>query len=274
MQTTDNASQQLNELVALFKSPDKLKRGLTETFINMAGRPCDSYSVGNKMLLFSAGTHDARGYRQWQAVGRQVKAGTKAVYILAPLVGKKTETTKAGEEKEITYVYGFRTIPLYKIEDTEIVDPAIWEKSSSFKPRNIPPLMDIAKKLNIEIMYDNTYSGELGSCTPDGKTIRLCTESEITFYHELGHAVHAKIEGKLKGGQTLEQEIVAELFAGVMARLYGINYEGYTFDYIASYCKTTDPVIVGRECMKVAATVEKCLNFVFDIQKPKYQART
>lgn len=32
-------------------------------------RPCDRWSPGNRLLL-AAGTEDARGYRQWQEVGR------------------------------------------------------------------------------------------------------------------------------------------------------------------------------------------------------------
>ena len=47
--------------------------------------PSDNWSLGNRALMMSANTADARGYNQWLSVGRQVRKGSKAIYIFAPL---------------------------------------------------------------------------------------------------------------------------------------------------------------------------------------------
>jgi hypothetical protein len=39
--------------------------------------PASRWSLINRTLMFFAGTNDARGFRQWQEVGRHVKKGQK-----------------------------------------------------------------------------------------------------------------------------------------------------------------------------------------------------
>jgi antirestriction protein ArdC len=68
-------------------------------------------------------TDDARGFRQWLQVGRHVKKGSKAFYIIGPVTKKITEKKsldsgeKVREEKQI--IAGFKAIPVFRIEDTE-----------------------------------------------------------------------------------------------------------------------------------------------------------
>ena len=78
--------------------------------------PSMDWSIGNQILMMCNGTTDARGFKQWKTVGRTVKKGSKAIYILAPLV-KKIKEDDPEEEKII--VMGFRPIPVFPIEDTE-----------------------------------------------------------------------------------------------------------------------------------------------------------
>jgi hypothetical protein len=64
------------------------------------------------LLVALAGHSDARGYRQWQDVGRHVKKGERAFGILAPLTRKVSETDgDSRETKERVAVYGFRYVP-------------------------------------------------------------------------------------------------------------------------------------------------------------------
>ena len=51
-------------------------------------KPSDNWSFFNRLIMFMNNTTDARGFRQWKKVGRRVKKGTKAFYILVPI--KKT----------------------------------------------------------------------------------------------------------------------------------------------------------------------------------------
>lgn len=58
--------------------------------------PSDKWSLGNRLLMRMQGTEDARGYKQWQKCGRQVKKGTKAIYIFSPATKIITEKNTEG----------------------------------------------------------------------------------------------------------------------------------------------------------------------------------
>src|SRR5574340_618277 len=67
--------------------------------------PSDKWSFLNRILMYLNNTEDARGFKQWKQVGRYVKKGSKAFYILAPMF-KKVIEEKTLEEKQI--LSGFR----------------------------------------------------------------------------------------------------------------------------------------------------------------------
>ena len=48
--------------------------------------PSARWSLTNRLLMVLAGTQDARGIKQWNAVGRRVKKGAKALRIFAPRI--------------------------------------------------------------------------------------------------------------------------------------------------------------------------------------------
>jgi hypothetical protein len=67
-----------------------------------------------------AGHDDARTYRDWQRVGRQVNKGEHGFYILEPITRTATETDKAtGEEKRRTWCAGFKAGARFGYEQTE-----------------------------------------------------------------------------------------------------------------------------------------------------------
>ena len=45
-------------------------------------KPSDNWSFFNRLIMFMNNTEDARGFRQWQKVGRRVKKGAKAFLSL------------------------------------------------------------------------------------------------------------------------------------------------------------------------------------------------
>lgn len=91
--------------------------------------------------------------------------------------------------------------------------------------------------------------------------IWLATPSEKTFFHELSHAAHKRVKGKLVNGQNPKQEIVAELSAQVLAQLVGTKLEstvGNSYKYIEGYAKKD----VGKACLAVISDVEKVLKLI------------
>lgn len=256
-QLSDNAKVAMNKIVDRFKSGDigplieviRLRRDKNDT-------PFGAWSLSNQLLAFmQTGETDCRGFRQWEQVGRKVKKGAKAAYILGPLMRKITDQT-TGEERML--LYGFRGIsvfPLSMTEGDELVE-------ADYKPTEFPPLIHVAEIMGISVKYQPTgaaygwYSGK-----PGHEQIVLGTWDYGTFFHELAHAAHNRIE-KLKGGQDVDQEVIAEFTACVLQQLYGIDYTGNAWQYIRSYAPT-DPLKAVVRCL---STIEKVLAVIFEVK--------
>ena len=243
-----------------------LPAAVARTVICGQAKPCDKWSLGNRLLMMISGTDDARGFNQWQEVGRRVKKGAKAIYILAPVVKKKVtrriETDpETGEEREVeqvrTVTVGFRDIPVFRVEDTE------GEPLPDYAPPEPPPLFDVAKRFVENVKYRPFVGGYYGYFRPATKEIVLNTHDARTFFHELAHAVHHQVKPSgIKGGQYAEQEIVAETVACALCEMYG--YSGYVWhgwEYIRRYA-ALDGQQALKAVMGVLADVEKVLDVI------------
>ena len=73
----------LNKIIERFKSGD-IPEAVAYSMFLFPDVPSAKWSLTNRTLMFLTGTMDARGIRQWNAVNRYVKRGTKAFYILVP----------------------------------------------------------------------------------------------------------------------------------------------------------------------------------------------
>src|SRR3989337_2329397 len=83
--TRDRADAVLSELVTMFELgalPDAIAQ--TRIIRERHDRPMAEWSLGNQLLALVHGTNDARGFKQWHEVDRQVKKGARALYILGP----------------------------------------------------------------------------------------------------------------------------------------------------------------------------------------------
>lgn len=260
MRRTTIIRQALQELIEMFAS-GKLPEAVALTVIKPAGdRPSDRWSLGNRLLMLLAGTEDARGYRQWQKVGRHVKKGSKAFYIFAPVFDKRkvaVEDPKTGrqrkEEREILLY--FRPVPVFRYEDTEgapLNEP-------DYSPPELPPLYKVAKRFRVKVEYRAQRNWFFRGWFHFGeRKIVLQTHDVKTFFHELAHAAHAQLR-ELQGGQHPDQEIVAEVAAAALCKLYG--YEGYlkhSSDYIRTY-SSEDPEEALKVVMSLLAEVERVL---------------
>jgi len=196
---------------------------------------------------------DCRGFRQWQEAGRKVSKGSKAVYIIRPLLYKG----KTGNDKEDAKAVclGFSAIPVFAASSTEGQSGL-----TVYDPIKYPPLYEIAQKLGVAVEYAPVADNKLGDCLADGSKIRLGTHDERIFFHELAHAIHARIDGELKGGQHAGQETIAEFTSVVLMDLYGFaDTTGNAWNYISQYAE--DPLLAVT---KAIGTVEKVLKVLLE----------
>jgi antirestriction protein ArdC len=246
----------IDNILASFESGD-IPEALSIAVLPRLDVPCSHWSFLNRVVAWLSGSSDCRGFRQWKAVSRSVKKGSKAIFILAPSFRKKRKDEEENEGEELILT-GFLTVPVFRYEDTKGEPLDIPE----LKPRDLPPLFDVAQAWNIDVDW-HSYAGDgFGFYSPSRSMISLATHNEGTFFHELGHAAHHRFLGHLKKGQVWDQEVVAELTATVLAHVYGKKVDlGGSFRYIRSYAEKAnlDP---HRACLKVIQDVEQCVDLI------------
>jgi len=260
---SDLVNDQLKNLIDLFSS-DKvhtLKDTIKKAYIEGMDKPMSKWSLGNQLLVLIQKTEDARTINQWCKVGRHIKKGSKAIYILRPNQKKIQVKNKDTNEYEDQFILnGFSGLPIFKIQDT------YGAGLKKYEPKNPLPLKDVADKWDLKVVYDSSIHGEYGSFNATDNKIRLCTEDQTTFFHELAHKAHSKIE-TLKAGQDPEQETIAQLSACVLGSIYGFDVKEYTFNYISSYVDSNDPKIVSKMCLRVLSKVQKILMMILEESK-------
>jgi hypothetical protein len=214
--------------------------------------PTSKWTLNNRILAYmQTGSLDCRGYNQWKDVGRYVKRGSKAAYILAPhLVTIENEETGEKEKR----LCGFLAVPVFPYHVTGGEEAA----EVDYAPRDLPPLVEAARELGVKVTWQPLPESRLGDCSISGEKINVGTSDPAVFFHELAHAVHAKLNGTLKGGQQADQETVAEFTAAVLMELYGLgDRTGNAWQYIQGY--NADPI---KAVMQALSTVEKVLKLL------------
>ena len=251
----DRVKQVLSIIVEKFKSGD-IPEAVAYSMFPIPNIPSAKWSIINRIVMFLAGTHDARGIRQWNRENRYVKKGSKAFYILVPHI-KKTEDTETGLEREV--LVGFLARAVFRYEDTD-GEPLDYEQIE------LPdlPLLERAQEWGLQVKaipWDYRYKGYYVSSK---KVIALATKEECVFFHELAHCAHERIKGDLQKGQDPIQEIVAELSSQALCRLVGKTadtYLGNSYRYIEAYAERLN-ITPYTACLKVMSETEKVLTLI------------
>ena len=244
------AEEAAQRILRAFEDTDSLPKPLAQMFIRRKDSPHSrKWSWGNQLLVILNGFTDARGFNQWLAVGRNVKRGEKAFYILGP-VTKKWRNEDTGEEKVI--VLGFKGLPVFGQEQTEgrplpsgDLDIEKWVKSL--------PLLDVAKKWGLSVdVFDGEKTGYLGMYR-HGQSINLGVKNLSTWTHELIHAADDRNGNLKEKGQHWRSETVAELGSAVLLEILGFHHDadlGGCWQYVQSYAEN-EKIGVVEACMNV-----------------------
>jgi hypothetical protein len=243
----------LDKILNLFQSGD-VPEALSITLLPRIDVPSSQWSICNRLLMVLNDTADARGFQQWRLVGRSVKPKSKAFYIICP----KTICKENLEGEKESVVIGFRAAPVFRFEDTEGQELTI----QHFPPTKLPPLHDVAEHWGINVSWQGYPGSSYGYYSPSKKEIVLATQDEEVFFHELGHAAHQQMLGRLAKVDVWRKEVVAELTAAVLAHLYGkkCNTGGH-YRYIDRYAQETG-LDAYHACMAVVTDVGACLDII------------
>jgi hypothetical protein len=214
--TNPTITQATNEILDAFRT-GRLAEPLAQTFLH-SGLHCKRWSFTNQMLVHLFGFGDAATYKQWQALGRQVKRGAHAIYLMrANLKLARVTDEETGEERIVQAgLRGFGWFPVHGLEDTlpipdfqaQPYDAAV---ASGRAFVSTLPLLNVAEAWGIEVVTYQGHQGRgLGYARP-GQQIGLGVANLSTWAHEMVHQAEHRLGSLTKRGQDREQEIVAEL---------------------------------------------------------------
>jgi hypothetical protein len=209
------AQQAGNHILRAFENPGTLPAPLAQVFVRLRDDvPCRKWSWRNQLLVFLHGFSEARGFRRWWEVGRQVGKGERAFYILAP-VTRKVADEETGEGRVI--VVGFRGVPVFGLEQTAGDPPPSSDPDAGEWIESLP-LLGVAESWGLSVRaFDGEGSGYLGLYRP-AVGIALGVKDLSTWGHELLHAADHRLGSLTEKGLLID---IARLLADLPVYIEG-----------------------------------------------------
>ncbi len=192
------------------------------------------YSFNNALLIGAQDPDATRvaGFATWRTLGRSVRKGERAIWILAPMVGRRTRTE---DDEERRPVLGFRPVAVFDVAQTEGEElPVVCQNLEGEDPaRWFDLLRRRAGRLGYSVDQVELPGTTNGDCTFASRRIRIEVRNHPvqqvkTLAHELAHAL-------LHEGTSDRPlaELEAESTAYVVCRSLGLDTGGYSFGYVA-----------------------------------------
>jgi hypothetical protein len=196
------------------------------------------YSLYNVMLIASQRPDATRvaGYQKWREFGRFVKKGAKGIFILAPILTKKTAEQDNPEEDSARVAVGFRAVYVFDLSDTD-GEPLPELGNAQGDPAGYTErLKDFVIQRSIQLEYSDSIYPAQGQCAP-GKITLLpgqCPAEEFaTLAHEVAHSLLHQQERRAETTKCV-RETEAEAVAFVVCEAIGLQADN-SADYIQLY---------------------------------------
>lgn len=253
MQLTDKARASLTKVIEQFNTGN-IGPMVEAVLIELPpDAPAARWTYRNRLLAAgqSQGEADNRGFNQWREVNRRVKKGASASFIFKPYT-RKERNKKTGQDEQV--FIGWTSIAVFPYSMTEPLEEAAGAVLT-YEPKTPPPLRWLVEKWGMQAIFAPLQ--DVIGVHVRGQVIK--TSGSIgTFFHELGHAAHYRIDREAFAvASDLEKETVAGIIAAVLCRLYAPEYD-YSGEawYRISDLGYRDP---ADAVMKVLALIEKVL---------------
>ncbi len=251
-----------DDIVSAFEQ-GRIPKALAQVFIHKRDDiPSNKWSWSNQLLVALHGYADARGIRQWNQVNRSVMKGQRAFDILAPrFIRKRNEHT--GEEEAA--LIGFVTVPVFGYEQTHGAALPGANPGLEAWQHNLP-LREVAEAWGLSVTTFSGAGARYHGYYRHGQAIALGVKNLSTWAHELIHAADDRVQGGLKGGQDLDQEVIAEFGGAVLLEILGMDQEsdrGGCWEYVNAYADKAKihPItainrVLDRTCKAVSLILE------------------
>ena len=222
------------------------------------------YSLSNLFLILGQRSNATlcAGFNQWKAKERHVKAGEKAIWILAPgFVKKETTTTnqETGEQQteEGRILKYFLAVPVFDLSQTEGKEI---ELGNSLVKGN-------GKEIDLEALaalfpYPLRVTQDLADGHTDGKEITVSSRPNhaqmiAAYLHELSHCLLHYEDGERQDVSRELAELQAEACAYITSAALGIDNQGAKL-YLGNW--NGDREKLEGSSLKIISAAEKILS--------------
>ena len=201
----------------MFKDPTLLPETMERKFLREPdenARYQDKLSLNNTLIRIHHGATDARTYKEWKKVDRQVVKGKG--FHLWGFNPRQSHSTDDGaftynKAKKDSFCGQCGCSKKDARKRGELADQfggnffvfTVWDVTQTTGEAEVPPiveppacdlpLIEAAKGLDLSVEFQWFDGEKLGAYVPGAQKIRLATHDEGVFFHELAHAAHAKV---------------------------------------------------------------------------------
>lgn len=222
------------------------------------------YSFGNVLEIARQMPTATRvaGFFAWKQLGRFVKAGSKGIRILAPIVGVRRKTDEEAARTDAAYpnkpvLVGFRSAYVFDISQTDGVDLPEMRQVSGDPGDSIDRLAAFLKSKGIQVVYTEKIAPALGM-SYGGRIAILPGQSKAetfaTLVHETAHELLHKAERRTSTTKTV-RETEAEAVAFVVGKAVGLVTGSASADYIHLYHGNASLLAESLEVIQQTASV-------------------
>lgn len=219
------------------------------------------YSFSNVLLISAQcqGATRVAGFNAWRRLGRSVRKGEKAIWVLAPMVYKETGGDD-GERAEV--LRGFKWVPVFDVAQTEGQPlPSVCEHLEGDDPGGLyDALVGCARSIGFQVQDHHFDDATNGDCCHGERRIRVeATNAPAqrvkTLAHELAHALlHEHFDSRALA------ELEAESTAYVVCQALGIDSGDYSFGYVATWAGSGEQAVMairscGERAQRTAAAI-------------------
>jgi hypothetical protein len=204
-----------------------------------------AYSWRNQLMIAwqRPDTLAVRGLRQWSELGRRVRKGSAAIWILAPAPYKTEERDAEGNQLKKMY---FKPVAVFAYEDTDqIEDGPVFQIEPPFADvegdSHEPQLRQLVTWLNgqgLTVLEDEVTDAAHGWFLPPstiGLAARLSPNAKLkTLVHESCHWL-VRQEPRKQGWDYAEEEVVVESAAYAVCATLGLETAAYSAGYVANW---------------------------------------
>jgi hypothetical protein len=207
-----------------------------------------AYSIGNVFLILAACPTATRvaGYRTWQSLGRQVRAGARAIRILAPVVRRVAADDKDEERRVLV---GFKHACVFDVGQTDGAPLPTPAEVQGDPGVYLHRLHRWAMENGIVITYAASLGGAEGASCGGQIILRrgLSPAAELSVLaHELAHEELHRATDRSQLSRTV-RETEAEAVAFVVCRALGLEPGTASSDYLLMYDGHRDTLLASLE---------------------------